>query len=56
MAHNFDTPETPVSLEEVITLPKYDPNNITLEKMKNLQASLSHKKKKGKLRREFKKK
>ena len=38
------------SLDEVITLPKYDLDNMTLDKMQNLQASLSHKTKKELLR------
>lgn len=45
-----------VSLDEVIMLPMYGLNNLTLEKMQDLQTLLSHKEKQEELRREHKKK
>ena len=47
--------EESIRLDEVITLPMYDLNNLTLEQMKELQTLLSHKAKQEQLRRENKK-
>ena len=53
---SYELDDKSVSLDEVITLPMYELNNLTLEKMQELQTLLSHKEKKEQLRREHKKK
>ena len=52
MTHVEDNVDELVDLNEVITLPTYDLNNITLEKMHELQILLSWKAKQEQLKKE----
>lgn len=54
VTHAGEKDDKSVSLDEVITLPKYYLNNLTLEKMQELQILLSRKAKQEQLKREKK--